>query len=121
MTETKQPAPAKTETKQPAPAASALPSGHEQCFVALPDKVHGENGRCKPGAKITCPSSVIDDLEMRGLAFRDEAEARAEFTKFKRKKEAELKERAEALRKKEERRLQWKQELEKGVDLEWQE
>ena len=130
MTQTKAPAQKPAETKQadtqtkapaqkPAEKLVELPVGHEACFVAVPNKVHGPEGRVGPGARITCPSKVIDELELRGLAFREENEAKAAFTTFKRRKQAELEKRAEELRKKEERRQRWKEELQKGESLEW--
>ena len=89
-----------------------IPAGFAACYVAIPDKVsNGKGVDAKPGEKIVGPIASIDALEMKEFAFRDEAEAKAKFTQFKRKKEAEIKEKLDAHVKREENRQRWQKEL----------
>lgn len=109
----------KAQEKKP---ADDVPAGCAAVFVAIPGRVADENGaKASAGKRIICGEKNADALEMRGLAFRDENEAKAAFTTYKRRKEAEIAERAEAMRQREERRQRWKDELAKASDgLEWQ-
>jgi hypothetical protein len=88
-----------------------IPPGCGACYVALPDMVsNGKGDNAKPGERIIGPNKTIDNLELRGLAFRDENEAKAAFTSHKRKVEAEIAARLEAERKRAENRRRWRDE-----------
>lgn len=106
------------ETPKAAPKRT-VPEGMAECFVAVPDTVHGESGRCKPGEKVLVSKKNADALELRGLAFRAADEAKAAFTTWKRKRQKALEEKAEAMRKAEERRQAWKKQLDDTEEMEW--
>lgn len=90
-------------------AKEDIPPGFAACYVAIPDCVsNGKGVDAKPGERIIGPLKSIEELELRGQAFRDESEAKAAFTGWKRKREKELEAIAQAEIKRQEnkRRLQ---------------
>jgi len=103
-----------------------IPDGFEVCYVAVPDRVSRGSrpggatlGKAKPGEKLVCGSACIDSLELNELAFRNEDEAKAAFTMWKRKERAlrEAALNAEAKRKENKERMN--RELLEASELEW--
>ena len=103
-------------------ARAALPPGQCACYVAIPGKVSRGQGveKAQAGEQVIGPIAAIEELELRGIAFRNEDEAKAAFTSFKRKREAEIKRAVEAERIRRERRERIKAELYgSGNELDW--
>ena len=101
---------------------SEMPAGCAACYVAIPGKVSRGTGveKAQAGERVVGPAAAIDELELRGIAFRNEDEAKAAFTSFKRKREAEIKRAVEAERIRRERRDRIKAELYgAGSELDW--
>lgn len=95
------------------PEPAPIPDGHDVCFVAIPGKVsRGSNakgvslGKADFGDKIIAPTKTINELELRGLAFRDEDEAKGAYRSYQRKVEDAKAKALAALKAKEERAKQ---------------
>lgn len=104
------------------PNPEEIPEGMCACYVAVPNKVSNGTGvaKAKPGERVIGSIKNMDELELRGVAFRNEDEAKAAFTSFKRKREAEIKRAVEVERIRRERRERIKAELHGANDeLEW--
>lgn len=83
-----------------------IPEGHAVCYVAIPGKVSRGGGtleRCQPGERIIGPKKTIEELQLRGHAFFDEAEAKAAHNAHRRKIDAKRNEAVAAMEAKQKR------------------
>ncbi len=112
--------PRKEEAVEEAAPVPSVPKGFDVCYAGLPGKVFNADGRrVAAGEQIIAPIKTVDALEARGLAFRDVNEAKANFTTYKRKKEAERQARIEAMERREENRKRWAKALGEEDSAEW--
>lgn len=96
------------------------PEGEEFCYIAIPGRVSlGDLKKGQPGDRLSCKPENIDELEARGLAFRDQMEAKAAFTSWQRKRQKELEARAEAIRKREENRRRIQEQMKADFEVTW--
>lgn len=92
--------PAKREAAPEAEAEEVIPEGFDACYVAIPGRVSRGDGKIEKAdvlERLIGPSRTIDELQLRGLAFRDKSEAEVVYKQHVRKIEEKKREALAAL------------------------